>query len=215
MSSVPIHLRKSLSWLESALWFVSCCLLGYCGFTAIDASLTQAKLARSLEQSRIRTNAATDTAASVATEQADKVPVQSDTGFVARLEIPRVGLSAMVLEGVGSRTLRVGLGHLPGTSRPGQRGNVVLAGHRDTFFQPLGRIGKCDEVSLNTTAGTYHYRVTSFEVVDPHDVNQLTYHGKDELTLVTCYPFSYIGPAPKRFIVHAEPVPGPETCPSS
>ncbi len=101
------------------------------------------------------------------------------------------------------------------TSRPGQPGNVVLAGHRDTFFRPLRKIEMCDEVSLDTAARTYHYRVSSFEVVDPHHVNELTYHGKDELTLITCYPFSYIGSAPKRFVVHAEPIFVLEKCGSS
>ena len=123
-----------------------------------------------------------------------------------RLEIPRVGLSAIVLEGVGSRTLRVAIGHVPGTSWPGQPGNVVIVGHRDTFFRPLRKIQKCDEVSLVTTALTYHYRVSSIEVIDSHDMKTLRFHGKDELTLITCYPFSYLGPAPKRFVVHAEPL---------
>jgi sortase A len=215
MTSGRIHVRKALPWLERALWIAGCCALGYCGFTAVDASLTQARLARSLEQSRIRIDAATRAAVNVPTEPADKAPSPPATIVVARLEIPRVRLSAIILEGVGSQTLRLGLGHVPGTPWPGQSGNTVLAGHRDTFFRPLRKIGTCDEVSLSTPARTYRYRVTSFEVVDPHDVKELTYHGKDELTLITCYPFSYFGPAPKRFIVHAEPVLGPERCRSS
>ena len=145
----------------------------------------------------------------------NKIPAQPGTSLVARLEIPRLGLSVLVGEGVELRTLRAGLGHVPGTSWPGQRGNVAIAGHRDTFFRPLRKIEKCDEISLDTPASTYNYRVTSFEVVDPRDVNELSFHGKDELTLITCYPFSYIGPAPKRFIVHAEPVLAPEKCRSS
>lgn len=214
MTSRRIHLRWALRWLELVLWIAGCCALGYCVVTAIDASLTQAKLTRAFEQSRIRTYAATQGLVNLPTGHVDNASTPSGTEL-ARVEIPSVGVSAIVLEGVGSRTLRAGLGHFPGTSWPGQTGNIVLAGHRDTFFRPLRKIATCDEISIDTTARTYHYRVRSFEVVDPHDVNELTYHGKDELTLITCYPFSYIGPAPKRFVVHAEPVLGPETCPSS
>jgi len=123
-----------------------------------------------------------------------------------RLEIPRVGLSTIVLEGVGSRTLRVAIGHVPGTSWPGQPGNVVIVGHRDTFFRPLRKIRLCDEVSLETADHTYHYRVSAFEIVDRDNLSVLRFHGKDELTLITCYPFSYLGPAPKRFVIHAEPL---------
>jgi sortase A len=125
------------------------------------------------------------------------------TAPLAVLDIPRIGLSAMVLEGVGSRTLRVGVGHVPGTSSPGQQGNVAIAGHRDTFFRPLRRIQPGDDIFLGIPRQDYHYRVTSLEVVDPADVAVLKPHENDELTLVTCYPFSYIGPAPKRFIVRA------------
>lgn len=192
-----------------------CCALGYCAFTVIDASRTQSRLARSLEQSRIRTNAANQATVNLPSEHMNKVPAQPGTSLVARLEIPRLGLSVLVGEGVELRTLLGGLGHVPGTSWPGQRGNVAIAGHRDTFFRPLRKIEMCDEISLDTPASTYNYRVSSFEVVDPHDVNELSFHGKDELTLITCYPFSYIGPAPKRFIVHAEPVLAPGNCRSS
>ena len=137
---------------------------------------------------------------------------QSGSRLVGRLEIPKLGVSLIILEGAGSKTLRIGLGHIPGTSLPGQQGNVVIAGHRDTFFRPLRNINICDEVSIDTTARTYHYQVRSFEIVDARNVNALRFHDKNELTLITCYPFSYIGPAPKRFIVHAELVLAPEKC---
>ena len=123
--------------------------------------------------------------------------------MLARLEIPRIGVSAMVLEGAGSRTLRVGLGHVSGTSRPGEQGNVAIAGHRDTIFRPLRRITAGDEVVLETPTTTYHYRVSHIEIVDPKDVSILKSQGQNELTLITCFPFSYLGRAPKRFIVHA------------
>jgi sortase A len=212
MSSRRIHLRCILTWLERALWTAGCCALGYCVFASIDASLTQRQLAQSFEESRSHVGVPTQATLNNSTADLQKAPTQSGSRLVGRLEIPNLNLSSVILEGVGSQTLRVGLGHVPGTSMPGQPGNVVIAGHRDTFFRPLRKMKICDELSIDTTTRTYYYQVRSFEIVDPHNVNALRFHNRDELTLITCYPFSYIGPAPKRFIVHAEPVLAPEKC---
>ena len=124
-------------------------------------------------------------------------------GAVGRLEIPRLGISVMVLEGVDAGTLLRGVGHIPGTSLPGPAGNVGLAGHRDTFFRPLKDIRTGDEILLTTTERTYAYRVRASEVVEPRDTWVLAATEDPTLTLVTCYPFSYLGPAPKRFVVQA------------
>jgi sortase A len=210
MTSRRIHLRCVLVWLERALWTAGCCALGCYVFTSIDASLTQRQLARSFEESR--THVGVTAPLNYSTADVHKAPARSASQLVGRLEIPKLDVSSVILEGVGSQTLRIGLGHVPGTPAPGQPGNVVIAGHRDTFFRPLRKIEICDKVSVATTARTYYYQVRSFEVVDPRDVNALRFHNKNELTLITCYPFSYIGPAPKRFVVHAEPVLAPEQC---
>ena len=199
-------------WLERALWTAGCCALGYCVFTSIDASLTQRRLAPSFEKSKNHVDVAAQATFNNATTDVHKTLAQPGSSLVGRLEIPKLGVSLVVLEGAASKTLRVGLGHVSGTSLPGQPGNVVIAGHRDTFFRPLRNIKIGDEVSVETTAHTYCYQVRSFEIVDPRNVNALRFHNKDELTLITCYPFSYIGPAPKRFVVHAEPVLAPEKC---
>lgn len=212
MTSSRIHLRCVLAWLERALWTAGCCALGYCVFTSIDASVTQRQLARSFEKSRTDVDVTVPATLNNSTADAHKAPAQPGSRIVGRLEIPRLGVSLVILEGAGSKTLRVGLGHVPGTPLPGQPGNVVIAGHRDTFFRPLRNIKIGDEVSVDTTAHTYYYQVSSFEIVDPHNVNALRFHNKNEVTLITCYPFSYVGPAPKRFIVHAEPVRAPEKC---
>ena len=212
MPSGRICFRGGLRWLERALWFAGSCALGYCAYSAIDAALTQASLTRSFEQARIRINRRTQPALNLPSELVDKAPAQLGTKQMVRLEIPGIGLSALVLEGVESRTLRAGLGHVPGTPRPGWAGNIVIAGHRDTFFRPLRKIQICDEILVETPDRTYRYQVDSFEVVDPHEVSALRFHGKDELTLISCYPFFYIGPAPKRFVVHAEPVLKPGKC---
>jgi sortase A len=122
---------------------------------------------------------------------------------IGRLEIPRLNLAVMVREGADEGTLSRAVGHIPGTALPGNIGNVGLAGHRDTFFRALRNIRSDDVIELQTTAGTYRYLVKSTRIVTPRDVSVLQASGGETLTLVTCYPFYYVGSAPKRFIVHA------------
>jgi sortase A len=125
-------------------------------------------------------------------------------GLVGRLEIPRLGFSVIVSEGTDDATLRRAAGHIAGTAVPGQRGNVGIAGHRDTLFRPLRNIRQDDTILLTTLQGEYQYRVVSTRIVNPSDVAILNSDGNDALTLVTCYPFYFVGPAPDRFIVRAE-----------
>ena len=120
-----------------------------------------------------------------------------------RLAIPRIGLSAMVAEGDDTRTLARAVGHIPGTPAPESIGNVALAGHRDTFFRGLSRIRLKDRIELETFQGKYEYEVTRVSVVDPDQTEVLDSSNQSELTLVTCYPFHYIGPAPQRFVVRS------------
>jgi len=122
---------------------------------------------------------------------------------IGRLEIPRLKLAVMVREGADEGTLSRAVGHIPGTALPGAVGNVGLAGHRDTFFRALRNIRADDTIELTTTAGIYRYSVKSTRIVTPRDVSVLKASGGETLTLVTCYPFYYVGSAPKRFIVHA------------
>jgi sortase A len=122
--------------------------------------------------------------------------------ILGRIEIPRVHLSAMILEGADSNTLRFGAGHIQGTALPGAKGNVAIAAHRDTFFRPLREVRPNDTILLTTVAGVYRYRVEGTEIVNPTDVQVLKRTRGSQLTLVTCYPFYYVGAAPKRFIVH-------------
>ncbi len=127
----------------------------------------------------------------------------SEGDLIGRIKIPRVGVSALVLHGVGSRTLRRGVGHIPGTARPDMNGNVGLAGHRDSFFRGLKDISKNDTIELSTLDGTFEYKVEWIKIVRPKDTHVLEDEGDAALTLVTCYPFYYVGSAPKRFIVRA------------
>lgn len=123
--------------------------------------------------------------------------------LLGRLKIPRLHVAAMVREGADSGTLRSAIGHIPGTALPGKAGNVGLAGHRDTFFRALRNIEKDDTIDFETDAGTFRYAVQSTRIVSPRDVSVLNAAGGRTLTLVTCYPFYYVGSAPKRFIVRA------------
>jgi len=123
---------------------------------------------------------------------------------IANLAIPRIGLSVMVVEGDEEDDLKLAIGHIPGTARPGTPGNIGIAGHRDTFFRPLRLISKDDVIVLTTPREVDRYKVVSTRIVDRDDVRVLYPTGRDTLTLVTCYPFYYVGAAPKRFIVRAE-----------
>jgi sortase A len=125
---------------------------------------------------------------------------------IGRLSIPRLQFSAMVREGIDGRTLRVAVGHIPSTALPGQAGNIGLAGHRDTFFRGLKDLRPKDEIRFSTPKGNFKYQVESLAIVEPNDVAVLAPSRENVLTMVTCYPFSYIGSAPKRFVVRAKQV---------
>jgi sortase A len=125
--------------------------------------------------------------------------------IIGKIWIPRLGITAIVDEGINHKTLALSVGHIPSTALPGQSGNIGIAGHRDTFFRSLRNIKREDIITLTTLRGEYRYRVVSVKVVGPHDLAVLESDGRNEiLTLVTCYPFYYVGSAPDRFIVRAE-----------
>jgi len=132
----------------------------------------------------------------------------ADGSLIGWIDIPRIGVMSAILEGTDASTLRLGVGHIEETVLPGALGNVALAGHRDTFFRALRRIRPADEIILRTLDGSYRYAVESTTVVEPNDVDVLESRGKPTLTLVTCYPFGFVGPAPKRFIVRASRMSG-------
>jgi LPXTG-site transpeptidase (sortase) family protein len=122
---------------------------------------------------------------------------------IGRMEIPRLHLSVVILEGTASKTLRVAAGHINGTALPGTAGNICIAAHRDTLFRPLREVQPQDAIIITTTYGTFRYIVDMVEIVSPSDVRVLRPTTDQELTLITCYPFTYVGPAPKRLAVHA------------
>jgi sortase A len=129
---------------------------------------------------------------------------------VGRIEIPQAGLDVMALEGVRSDLLDKGVGHFPDTSLPGFRGNAAFAGHRDTFFRPLRNVVQGDTVRVTTSWGRYTYAVRAIRVVDPDDVAVLEdQHGEQLLTLISCYPFDWVGPAHRRVVITALPISNP------
>jgi sortase A len=195
--------RPLLRWSRNAFLVAGVLALGYCGFVLLDANLYQANQARLFQQELESVRPAVASAVSVS-----NLPVAPALrGALGKIEIARIGLAAMVMEGTDGRTLRRAVGHIGGTPLPGQQGNVAIAGHRDTFFRPLRNAQLDDEITLTTLAGSYHYLVDSTEVVLPEDTQVLDNSGDATLTLVTCYPFYFVGPAPKRFIVHAHRIP--------
>lgn len=124
--------------------------------------------------------------------------------LLGKIEIPRLHVSTPILEGADESELKRGAGHVPSTALPGPSGNVAIAAHRDKFFRNLRFIEPKDEIVVHTDTGDYKYVVKSTEIVTPKDVSVLKQTTDPELTLITCYPFFFVGHAPKRFIVHAE-----------
>jgi sortase A len=130
--------------------------------------------------------------------------VHKRRAWIARLEAPTVALSATVLEGSDDGTLARAAGHIEDTAFPGEAGNIGIAGHRDTVFRPLRHLRTGDPITLRTSDRVFHYRVSATKIVDPQDVYVLNPTDRPAVTLVTCYPFEFIGRAPRRFIVRAD-----------
>jgi len=119
------------------------------------------------------------------------------------MEIPSLGLQVPILEGTDDLTLDRGVGHIAGTASPGDSGNIGIAGHRDGFFRGLKDIHVGDTIDIQSQQGNSHYRVDEIQIVSPNEISVLNPRTKSSLTLVTCYPFYFVGSAPSRYIVHA------------
>jgi sortase A len=208
-------LRRMLKCIQRALLACAVLLLGYCGFALADAWTFQRRESEYLDrQIRDRRAASEGTPQSESSASARDGFAAPD-GLIGRIEIPRLLLSSVVIEGIGRTNLRRVVGHIPGTALPGQAGNVGLAGHRDTLFRPLKDLRIKDEIRFSTLSGDFKYEVESLRIVEPDNVGVLAPSSENVLTLVTCYPFFYIGAAPKRFVVRARQVSSPQTAPPS
>jgi sortase A len=162
--------------------------LGYVAHVVMDVKAYQALEHRRFEEVRANAPAA---------------PAVTEGSAIGEIQIPRLGLTAIVAQGDSATILRRAVGHISDTAMPGGSGNVVLAGHRDTFFRPLKRVRIGDAIRLKTQGGDFEYLVESTAIVPPTDIQVLEPTDRPTLTLITCFPFSYVGSAPDRFIVRA------------
>ena len=189
---------RHASWLLLAVGIL---LLGYAAYVVLDARLYEARALKRLAHDRqmaLHTGARMQTA-SVGV----RVPHPVEGTAIGEIRIGRLGLSAVVVQGDSEAILRRAAGHLARTALPGDEGNVVLAGHRDTLFRPLKEILAGDRITLRTAEREFAYVVESTSIVNPTDVGVIEPTGGHTLTLITCFPFYYVGAAPKRFIVVA------------
>jgi sortase A len=185
--------QRMIRWARGFLLLVGVVALTYVGFTLLEAKLFQSSANDAL---LAQSETAANTNVLKSTIRGGDV--------LGRIDVPRLGLSVAILQGTSLRTLRLGAGHIEGTPLPGEPGNSGIAGHRDTFFRSLKDIRKDDEIQFQTATGLLRYEVDWTKIVGPDDMSVLRSSGDDStLTLVTCYPFYLVGPAPKRFVVHA------------
>jgi sortase A len=200
----PPRRRHGGRRLERVLVLAGIWLLASWTYATVEAYVYQLRENRELDailqSAPPRANAASTPANAVHASRQLPAP---GTAF-GRIEVPRLGISTVMRAGSDAKTLRLAVGHIPGTAWPGEPGNMGLAGHRDTFFRRLRDIRPDDMIRVVTAEGTHVYKVSRTLVVEPGDVWVLDDTGSSLLTLVTCYPFSYIGSAPQRFIVQAE-----------
>lgn len=141
-------------------------------------------------------------AAKVATVSAPQKISSND--MLTRVMIPRINLDAIVVEGVSKQALAKGPGHMEETAIPGQPGNAVITGHRDTFFRHIVELSKGDDILIRRQGRIFRFQVTGKKIVWPQEVSVLNQTPDPRLTLITCYPTYYVGPAPKRLVVFSK-----------
>lgn len=206
-SSVRLFAQRLFLWLGLVLLIIAAGTAAYSG-------IYQQYQSWKFERARVSPEAR-DPAQAAAASKLSVAPFLNEPAslregdVVGELNIPRIGISVIILQGIETGTLILGAGHIPGTPLPGADGNVVIAAHRDTFFRKLKAIKVDDRIQFTAVHGTYEYIVDSTEIVDPEDTRVMESRGRSELTLITCYPFYFVGAAPKRLVVHARPITSP------
>jgi sortase A len=189
-----LRIRRFVRWTHYVFTITGILAISYVALVLLGARVYQHHAALTLaKQVQAEENPAGPRQASV--------PGEGD--LLGRIEIPRIGLSVAVLQGTTKRTLLMGVGHMAGTALPGQSGNIGIAGHRDTFFRDLKDIRSSDRILLRTASGVIAYEVEWIQITSPGDGSILSPTTASSLTLVTCYPFHFIGAAPERYVVHA------------
>ena len=199
MSPLPPPMKLLTPWRTKILrgacylfFALGILALGYAGIVFADSHIYQAVEIHKLEV--------------ISAPPTPRILANGD--ILGELQVPRLGLDAIVVQGDSDADLRRAVGHLSNSALPGEWGNVALAGHRDTFFRPLRDIRVGDEIKFKTRQRSYEYVVESIEVVAPTDLRVLESSAEHDLTLLTCFPFHYVGPAPKRLVVRAREVGG-------
>jgi sortase A len=193
-------LRNTARFFQRLFFAVGFLVLGYVGADWLNSRLQQMRGNQELDRLLNRKELSEETMNGQAPLPKMTLP---EGALVGRVEVPKLHLSAVVFQGTTNSILDKGVGHVDSTALPGQTGNVVLAAHRDSFFRGLRDVHKGDEVMVTTTSGPRTYKVDSMDIVDPTEMSVLNATAKPTLTLITCYPFYYVGHAPKRFIVRA------------
>lgn len=197
-----MNVRSTVRKCSYVLLFAGAAILIGCGLLAVQTRTYQTRKAQQFaaELQRAKTISRPNHTDEIALAN----PVIKAGSVLGELEIPRIGIKTLILEGDDLGVLRLGAGHIPGTTMPGAPGgNIGIAAHRDTYFRPLKDIRATDVIIVKSLTGVHKYAVQFTEVVPPSDVGVLDDSGRSMLTLVTCYPFYFVGPAPKRFIVRA------------
>jgi sortase A len=197
-------LKRTLVWCQYALLVLGFSALGYCAVVVTKAALYQTWANQQLLRDPVGGLREPSQPGIPGFDASRVQPSKIREGsLVGKIEIPRIHLSAMIAEGTSRRVLEEAAGHVTDTALPGQAGNVAVAGHRDTFFRRLGQLKVGDVIKLTTPGGQYLYRVRFTDVVTPDETWVLEPDSGQTLTLVTCYPFYFVGSAPKRFVVRA------------
>jgi sortase A len=186
--------RLFLRWMRRFLIVTGALAVSYVALAMLYAKVYQEAAGNRLEKQIYAHEQQTANLTSVDDKEGD---------VLGRIEIPRLGVKVAILEGTSAQIMRLGVGHIAGTALPGEPGNIGIAGHRDTYFRALKDIRANDEIQIQTATGLSKYEVDSVQIVAPGDTGVLAASAESAVTLVTCYPFYFIGAAPKRFIVHA------------
>jgi sortase A len=185
--------RRTVRRAAGVLLAAGLIALGYAAFVVIGARVYQGSERQQFERARA---------------EAFVAPAAIEGMAIGRIQIARLGLTAVIVQGDSSDILQRAVGHVTETALPGEPGNVVLAAHRDTFFRPLKGIRVGDAIGVRTLTGDFAYVVISTAVVSSDAIEVLRPTSEPTLTLVTCFPFTYLGAAPNRFIVRAREVTG-------
>jgi sortase A len=186
--------QRFMCWTRRILMLTGVLALAYVALTLSNARLFQNAASHTLEQQIQAEEQHTASPSRPAVKEGD---------VLGKIEIPRLNLSVVVLQGTTSKTLLLGVGHIEGTALPGEAGNIGIAGHRDTYFRVLKDVRRNDEIRLQSVSGVTKYEVDWIQITAPRDGDIVAPTSESALTLVTCYPFHYVGAAPERFVVHA------------